>query len=168
MKTAPFVRFRTGFAQFVVIASVAVMATAIPNPSWAWVWSLRIAVNDLKFYPDQLFPALTYPVDYDAVAFPASFNDGPIQIPLGAEVTWVNRDRNPGDEGDEVTVIPHLIFVKDAAEAVVTQSTLLTSLGQGFTAHFDRAGEFAYGCLIHPKMRGTITVAPWKLELVEN
>jgi plastocyanin len=155
----------TRLVQAAMMAMVLVVATAIP--SGAVVWSLRMAVNDLKFYPDQLFPVLTYPVDYDPISLPGALNEAQVQIPLGAEVTWINRDRNPGDEGTEVTVIPHLLYVKDGEGKVTAQSVLLTSLGQSFTARFDHAGEFAYGCMIHPMMRGKITgaleVEPGKL-----
>jgi plastocyanin len=152
--------------QAAMMAMVLVAATAIP--SGAWVWSLRMAVNDLKYYPDQLFPVLTYPVDYDTITLPVALNEAPVQIPLGSEVTWINRDRNPGDEENELTVIPHLLYVKDGEGKVTALSVLLTSLGQSFTVRFDHAGEFTYGCMIHPMMGGKITVAPWKLDLVEN
>jgi hypothetical protein len=133
----------TRLVQAAMMAMVLVAATAIP--SGAWVWSLRVAVNDLKYYPDQLFPVLTYPVDYDTITLPVALN-----------------------EANELTVIPHLLYVKDGEGKVTALSVLLTSLGQSFTVRFDHAGEFAYGCMIHPMMGGKITVAPWKLELVEN
>jgi hypothetical protein len=133
-----------------------------------WVWSLRLAINDLKFYPDQMFPVLSYPVDFDTVSFPTALNDTPIHVPKGAEVTWINRDRNPGDEGEELTIISHLIQVKDKEQKVIAQSPLLSKLGQSFTVQFDEAGEFSYHCFLHPQMNGKITVSPWGVELVER
>jgi len=133
-----------------------------------WVWSLRLAINDLKFYPDQMFPVLTYPVDFDAVTFPTVLNDSPIQVPKGAEVSWINRDRNPSDEGEEFTIISHLIQVKDTEQKVIAQSPLLSKLGESFTVRFDEIGDFSYHCFLHPQMRGKITVSPWSVELVER
>jgi hypothetical protein len=133
-----------------------------------WVWSLRLAINDLKFYPDQVFPALSYPVDFDAVTFPANLNDIPIQVPKGAEVSWINRDRNPSDEGEELTIISHLIQVKSQEQKVIAQSPLLSKLGESFTVRFDEPGDFTYHCFLHPQMRGKITVSPWSAELVER
>ena len=132
-------------------------------------WSLNLAIHDLKFYPDQLFPALAYPIDYDAISLPEPVNDKTIQIPVGSTVSWVNKDRNPGDEKNELTINPHLIQVIGPDGKPIAQSPMLGTLGQTFTERFDEAGEFSYRCAIHPmKMRGKITVLPWGLELVNR
>jgi len=115
------------------------VVSMIASSSAYWVWSLRLAINDLKFYPDQVFPALSYPVDYDTVTLPMVLNDFTVQIPQGAEITWINKDRNPSDEGEEFTIISHLIQVKDKNQKVVSQSPLLATWGQSFTARFDEA-----------------------------
>ncbi len=145
-----------------------VLVSNTATSSAYWVWSLRLAINDLKFYPDQMFPVLSYPVDFDTVTLPTALNDIPIQVPKGAEVTWINRDRNPSDEGEELTIISHLIQVKDKEQKVISQSPLLSKLGQSFTVQFNEAGEFTYNCFLHPQMHGKITVSPWGVELVER
>lgn len=135
-----------------------------------WTWSLTLAIHDLKYYPDQLFPApLAYPIDFDVVAFPDPVNDVAVQVPLASEVTWVNRDRNPGDEPEEMTIISHLILVRNPAGMPVSPPTLLATLGQSMTVRFDEVGEYSYLCMLHPeKMKGQISVRPYSMQLVQR
>ncbi len=108
-------------------------------------------------------------MDYEVVRFPDPVNDFSIQVPSGAEITFVNKDRNPGDEAEKMTIIAHLIQVLDEEQILVERSPLLQHWGQSYTARFDRPGEFNYRCLLHPqKMRGRIKVIPWGLELVHR
>jgi hypothetical protein len=135
-----------------------------------WTWSLTLAIHDLKYYPDQLFPAsLEYPIDFDVVAFPDPVNDLAVQVPLASEVTWVNRDRNPSDEPEEMTIISHLILVRNPAGMPVSPPTMLAKLGQSMTVRFDEVGEYTFLCLLHPeKMKGQISVRPYSMQLVQR
>ena len=70
------------------------------------------------------------------------FDPPTLEIPVGATVTWVNKDeeihmvtssqdlfRSPGLEGD-----------------------------QQFAHRFEKPGTYEYGCALHPQMKGTIVV----------
>jgi plastocyanin len=65
-------------------------------------------------------------------------------VPLHSTVRWVNADDHP-----------HRIGFEDQS---FTTSTFLLGSSQSASQRFDRAGAFNYSCLIHPEMRGTITV----------
>ena len=70
------------------------------------------------------------------------FQPQEITVPVGATVVWVNRDETP-----------HTIAASD-------QSFVSKALDTGDTyAHtFDREGDVAYFCTVHPFMTGTVHV----------
>ena len=70
-----------------------------------------------------------------------TFNPSQLTVKAGADVRWVNND-------DKVHRIK---FLDD------TQSPLL-AIGQSYTRSFNKPGVYDYTCLIHPYMKGTVTV----------
>ena len=64
-------------------------------------------------------------------------------VPLGATVTWINRDD-----------VPHTVTNADG----LFKSPALDTDGQ-FSRRFDQQGRYPYYCSIHPKMTGRIDVA---------
>ncbi len=67
-----------------------------------------------------------------------------LTVPVGAVVTWVNRDD-----------IPHTIVEKDKA---FRAKALDTDDSYSFT--FTAAGDFNYICGLHPFMKGRVIVKP--------
>lgn len=67
-----------------------------------------------------------------------------LTVPLGTEITWVNRDS-----------VPH-----DATSDKGGWSTDLLKPGQEGTLVFDRPGAFDYLCTIHPNMKAKLVVRP--------
>lgn len=72
-----------------------------------------------------------------------------LTVPLGATITWVNRDAVPHTitQGSGPTV---------AEDAAWDSANLMQS--ESFSLTLDQAGTFAYFCAIHPSMQATITV----------
>jgi amicyanin len=75
-----------------------------------------------------------------------NFTFGPreLKVPVGATVTWTNRDD-----------IPHTV-VSD--ERVFKSRVLDTD--ETFSVTFVKAGTYPYFCSIHPKMTGKVVVEP--------
>lgn len=73
-----------------------------------------------------------------------SFRPADMTVPLHSTVRWVNTDNHP-----------HRIEFEDKS---FTSSTFLLGSSQSASQRFDRSGAFNYSCMIHPEMRGTITV----------
>ncbi len=73
-----------------------------------------------------------------------SFDPAVVRMPAGGRVTWVNC---------ETSATAHTT----TADAGAWSSPLLAP-GDGFTRTFDASGAFAYHCMPHPFMRGTVTV----------
>jgi Icc protein len=71
-----------------------------------------------------------------------SFGPGTLTVPVGATVTWTNRDD-----------IPHTVV---STEGVFKSKVLDTDEKYSFT--FSKAGTFPYFCSIHPKMTGKVVV----------
>ena len=71
-----------------------------------------------------------------------SFSPATITVPVGAQVTWTNRDD-----------IPHNVATDDAS---IKSKVLDTN--ENFTFTFSKAGTYQYFCSIHPKMKGTVIV----------
>ncbi len=72
-----------------------------------------------------------------------AFGPDVVTVPVGATVTWVNRENG----------VPHTTTSDDG---VWKSGTL--SPGEGFSFTFDRPGTYTYFCSIHPNMKGTIVV----------
>jgi len=66
-----------------------------------------------------------------------------IEVSAGGSITWTNEDHPP-----------HTVTAVD--QAVANSGTL--AFGQSFTREFDTPGSYAYFCLFHPGMKGTIVV----------
>lgn len=73
-----------------------------------------------------------------------TFRPADMTVPVHATVRWVNADDRP-----------HRIEFEDKS---FTTSTFLLGSSQSASQRFDRAGSFNYSCMIHPEMRGVITV----------
>ncbi|HTF33611.1 MAG TPA: cupredoxin family copper-binding protein [Myxococcota bacterium] len=71
-----------------------------------------------------------------------TFDPPSLTVPVGATVTWINRD-------DE----PHTVT---SAEGAFTSQALDTD--DSFSFRFDAPGTYVYRCAIHPQMTGTIVV----------
>ena len=71
-----------------------------------------------------------------------SFGPAKLSVPVGATVTWTNRDD-----------IPHTVV---SADGVFKSKVLDTDDKFSFT--FAKAGTYPYFCSIHPKMTGKIVV----------
>jgi plastocyanin len=73
-----------------------------------------------------------------------NFTFGPqtVTVPVGATVTWTNKDD-----------IPHTSVSTDG----VFKSKVLDT-EEKFSYTFSKAGTYPYYCTIHPKMTGTIVV----------
>jgi Icc protein len=71
-----------------------------------------------------------------------TFTPGVLTVSAGSRITWINRDD-----------IPHTVVETNKR----FQSPVLDT-DQEFTHTFDRPGEYAYYCSMHPKMTGKIVV----------
>jgi plastocyanin len=70
------------------------------------------------------------------------FGPETITVPVGATVTWTNKDD-----------IPHTSV---STEGVFKSKVLDTN--EKFSYTFDKAGTYPYYCTIHPKMTGKVVV----------
>ena len=89
-------------------------------------------------------PAATQASSQPQVITIKDFAFGPptITVPVGTEVTWINKD-------DTI----HTVVDKGHAfksEALDTD--------QKFTFKFDKPGTYSYLCSLHPKMKGEVVV----------
>ena len=71
-----------------------------------------------------------------------AFTPATITVPVGATVTWTNKDE-----------ITHNVVSTD--ESIRSQAL---DTNDKFTFTFTQAGTFSYVCSIHPRMRGTVVV----------
>jgi plastocyanin len=71
-----------------------------------------------------------------------SFGPQTITVPVGATVTWINRDD-----------IPHTVV---STEGVFNSKVRDTD--EKFSYTFSKAGTYAYYCSVHPKMTGKVVV----------
>ena len=75
-----------------------------------------------------------------------NFSFGPVTltVPVGATVTWTNRDD-----------IPHTIVSTDDPKAFKSK---VLDTDEKFSFTFSKAGTYPYFCSIHPKMTGKVIV----------
>ena len=75
-----------------------------------------------------------------------NFSFGPVTItvPVGATVTWTNRDD-----------IPHTVVSTDDSK---TFKSKVLDTDEKFSFTFSKAGTYPYFCSIHPKMIGKVIV----------
>jgi plastocyanin len=71
-----------------------------------------------------------------------SFGPADVTVPVGATVTWTNRDD-----------IPHTVVSTDK----VFKSKVLDT-DEKFSFTFSKAGTYPYFCSLHPKMTGKVVV----------
>jgi plastocyanin len=71
-----------------------------------------------------------------------SFGPQTITVPVGATVTWINRDD-----------IPHTVV---STEGVFKSKVRDTD--EQFSYTFTKAGTYPYFCSVHPKMTGQVVV----------
>ena len=73
-----------------------------------------------------------------------NFSFGPqiVTVPIGATVTWTNRDD-----------IPHTVVSTDGVFKSKVRDT-----DEKFSYTFTKAGTYPYYCTIHPKMTGKLVV----------
>jgi plastocyanin len=71
-----------------------------------------------------------------------SFGPQTITVPIGATVTWTNRDD-----------IPHTVVSTDGVFKSKVRDT-----DETFSYTFTKAGTYPYFCSVHPKMTGQIVV----------
>jgi len=101
-----------GLAVFARGATSAATSTA-PEPAGA-----EIQINNFAFTPDT------------------------ITVPVGAQVTWTNKDE-----------VVHNVVSSDKS---IKSKALDTD--DKFTFTFTKPGTFSYVCTIHPRMKGTVVV----------
>ena len=73
-----------------------------------------------------------------------SFTPAVLTVPVGATVTWTNRDD-----------IPHTVV---STEDPKTFKSRALDTDEKFSFTFSKAGSYSYFCSIHPKMTGKIVV----------
>jgi plastocyanin len=71
-----------------------------------------------------------------------SFGPQTVTVPVGATVTWVNRDD-----------IPHTVVSTDGVFKSKVRDT-----DETFSYTFTKAGTYPYFCSVHPKMTGKVVV----------
>ena len=71
-----------------------------------------------------------------------SFGPQTVTVPVGAMVTWVNRDD-----------IPHTVVSTDGVFKSKVRNT-----DEKFSYTFTEAGTYPYYCSVHPKMTGQVVV----------
>jgi plastocyanin len=71
-----------------------------------------------------------------------SFGPETLTVPVGATVTWVNRDD-----------IPHTVVSTDGVFKSKVRDT-----DEKFSYTFVKAGTYPYYCSVHPKMTGKVVV----------
>jgi len=129
MRNVPLVAVAVAGSSLVMFAGVAVMATMMSgmghrggdvaaSPTIVAQTAVGIDIADFTFAPSN------------------------VSVPVGARVTWINRDSAPHDA--------------TANEAGWATDTL--NDGDSGTIEFTEPGSFEYHCSIHPYMRGVISV----------
>jgi amicyanin len=75
-----------------------------------------------------------------------NFSFGPVTltVPVGATVTWTNRDD-----------IPHTVVSSDDPKAFKSK---VLDTDEKFSFTFNKPGTYSYFCSIHPKMTGKVIV----------
>lgn len=71
-----------------------------------------------------------------------AYSPGNLEVPVGANVTWINRDS-----------APHSATDRDGS-----WDTGLLAQGERATLVFDAPGTFAYYCTVHPTMKAQLVV----------
>jgi plastocyanin len=77
------------------------------------------------------------------------FSDHAITVPVGGGVTWTND-----------SAVTHTVTFTDALRVPTDNGTFNKKVepGAAITRSFPTAGTYAFFCMIHPGMQGTVTV----------
>ena len=101
----------------------------------------------LWLVPSRVTPAASQPSDtgnkYQVNIDNFSFTPATLTVPVGAKVTWTNKDDVPHTVVSTTNAFPH-------SPALDTD--------QSFFYAFAKAGTYAYYCSVHPKMVGKVVV----------
>jgi plastocyanin len=113
----------------------------------AWVASSGVLVMlgmFLLFMGSARMTANDQPSGANAEVKIDNFSFGPqtVTVPVGATVTWTNRDD-----------IPHTVVSTDGVFKSKVRDT-----DEKFSYTFSKAGTYSYFCSIHPKMTGKVVV----------
>jgi plastocyanin len=76
-----------------------------------------------------------------------AYSPNPIEVKLGDTVKWINHDTSPH------TATPGQV---GSAESGTAADVLLE--GETYSITFDEPGKYAYFCVLHPNMAGTVIV----------
>jgi plastocyanin len=87
-------------------------------------------------------PAAASAADYTVTMANMSYGKLPSALKVGDTITWVNHD-----------TVPHTITARDKS------FDLRTGPGQSAKMTLDKDGSFAFFCIYHAMMRGTLKVA---------
>jgi plastocyanin len=115
------------------------------NPLWLASLPAPVLIAMLLLFPGS--PRLTandQPSAANAEVKIDNFSFGPqtVTVPVGATVTWINRDD-----------IPHTVVSTDGVFKSKVRDT-----DETFSYTFTKAGTYPYFCSVHPKMTGQIIV----------
>jgi plastocyanin len=109
----------------------------------SWATPVMIAVL-LLFAGTPSVTANDQPSPANAEVKIDNFSFGPqtVTVPVGATVTWTNRDD-----------IPHTVVSTDGVFKSKVRDT-----DETFSYTFTKAGTYPYFCSVHPKMTGKVVV----------
>jgi len=110
-------------ASFAAVVLIAIVLLSAGSPS--------VKANDQPSAPNA-----EVKIDY------FSFGPQTLTVPVGATVTWTNRDD-----------IPHTVVSTDGVFKSKVRDT-----DETFSYTFTKAGTYPYFCSIHPKMTGQVMV----------
>jgi len=82
---------------------------------------------------------------HQVVIFDYKFAPQALTVPVGTTVTWVNHD-----------LAPHTATHRSFGDAAFDSGSLVNN--QAFSREFGTAGTYAYLCIFHQGMTGTIVV----------
>ena len=111
---------------------------------WVGVLAVPIVIAMLLFAGSSSVEANDQPATASAEVKIDNFSFGPqtLTVPVGATVTWTNRDD-----------IPHTVVSTDGVFKSKVRDT-----DEKFSYTFTKAGKYPYYCSVHPKMTGQIIV----------
>jgi len=111
---------------------------------WVGVLTVPMMIAMLLLAGSSSVKANEQPATANAEVKIDNFSFGPqtLTVPVGATVTWTNRDD-----------IPHTVVSTDGVFKSKVRDT-----DDKFSYTFDKAGTYPYYCSIHPKMTGKIVV----------
>ena len=114
---------------------VSVARLAVPVLTAA-IWFFSAAVSSMVVKAQQAPAGVEVKIDN------FSFGPAAITVPVGATVTWINRDD-----------IPHTVVSDDK----VFKSKVMDT-DEKFSYTFSKPGTYPYFCSVHPKMTGKVVV----------